>query len=307
MHGHDQHSALRREQPPRAAASAFDEVLDRVAALQQLVEVGVEHGGVQPVALEAAPQEECAAAPQYRTDDGKIEIDAGSNVRRLQTLFVKDVPEQQVVEVAAVAGYVDHFLILCYIVHALGMGDVNAVIDARPQPAQHAFQHADRRIGNIRRDFVCVAARIPARFLLCSRIAACLAGDCLAYSLRPQYLVHERTAIRQVRSDGSGAPLPEMHAQDSRDLPKGHLGIEVAGNDGTQRQRLAESQQCIPAEQQGREKLAGPAGDIPVLREQKLEHRVFFLRRPAPVDRNRNQQQLLLLGVGRRDQPTQPG
>jgi hypothetical protein len=98
-----------------------------------------------------------------------------------------------------------------------------------------------------------------------------------------------------------------MHPQDSRNLAKGDLGIEIAGNDGTQRQRLAESQQGIPAEQQGRKKLAGPAGDIPVLCEQELEHRPFFLRRPAPVDRNRNQQELLLLGVGRLDEPTQAG
>ena len=93
MHGHDQHAAPGRQQPAGAAAGALDEVLDGIAALQDLVEIGVEHGRIQSVALEAASQEERTATPQYPADDRQIEVDARRDMRCLQSLFVEDVAE----------------------------------------------------------------------------------------------------------------------------------------------------------------------------------------------------------------------
>ena len=65
-HRHRDHAALRRQQPAGARTPAFDEVLDRVTARDQLRDVLGEHRRIQRVAAEAAAQEERAAAAQQR-------------------------------------------------------------------------------------------------------------------------------------------------------------------------------------------------------------------------------------------------
>ena len=134
MHGHDQHPALGLQQPSCAAAGALDEVFDGIAALQDLVEVGIEYGRIQAVSLEAATQEERAATPKYRADDREVEVDPRGDMRRVQTLFVEDEPQQEVVKMTAMARYVDDFLVLRNLVQSVDMRDLDAVVYARPQP-----------------------------------------------------------------------------------------------------------------------------------------------------------------------------
>jgi hypothetical protein len=212
------------------------------------------------------------ATPQYRADDGDVEIDSCRNMGRVQALFVQDIAQQEIVEMTAMARYVDHLLVLRHPVQAIDMCDLDAVVDACPEPAQKSFHDPDRGVGNIRRNLLRIAARIPACLFQRGRIVAGFIGDRFAHTRRPHDLVDERAAVRQVRTDGSRAPSPKMHSQDTRDLAKRHLGIEIAGDNGAQRQRLAESQQGVASEQQGCEELPGSASDVPVLREQQLEN-----------------------------------
>ena len=67
LEGHAEQPALRRERAPAAAAAAFDEVRDREPLGEHRVQILAEHRRVQRLALEAAAQEERAAAPQQRT------------------------------------------------------------------------------------------------------------------------------------------------------------------------------------------------------------------------------------------------
>src|SRR4029077_20275266 len=63
-HGHQQHPGLRLQQPPRTAATALDEVLDRVSPAHDRGEVLHEHDRVELVAGETAANEEAASLAQ---------------------------------------------------------------------------------------------------------------------------------------------------------------------------------------------------------------------------------------------------
>ena len=69
VHGHRQHAALWRQQSSRAATPAFNEVLDRITAQQDLVQVGIEYSSIQAISFKAAAQEKRTATPQNRADD----------------------------------------------------------------------------------------------------------------------------------------------------------------------------------------------------------------------------------------------
>ena len=97
-----------------------------------LLDVGVEHCCIQTIALEAAPQEERAAAPQDAADDGQVQVDARGDVRQVQTFFIGHVTKQQVVEVTTVARHVNHFLVVGNLVEFLSMIKFDAVIHLLP-------------------------------------------------------------------------------------------------------------------------------------------------------------------------------
>src|SRR6185437_7661344 len=96
-HRHGEHPGLRLQQPARAAAAAFDEILDGVAARHDGGQVFHEDDGVEAVAAEFAADEEGAAHAQQPADDGEIEVDAGGNVRYRIAVDVDDVREQQII------------------------------------------------------------------------------------------------------------------------------------------------------------------------------------------------------------------
>ncbi len=203
------------QQAAGPAARPLDEVLDRMTALQYLVEVGIEHRGIQPIALETAPQEEGAAAPQDRPDDGNVEIDTGRDMRRVDSLLEQRVAEQQVIEMAAMAGYVDHFLGARDLVQPIDVTEFHAVVDTRPEPAQKSLDQTNRCVGDVGRDLERIVARLLARSCQRFRIVAGFVPDCLAYAGCPQYLVDERPAVGQVRANRCGTPLAKMDPKDS--------------------------------------------------------------------------------------------
>jgi hypothetical protein len=121
------------------------------------VQVFVEHRGVQRVALEGAAHEERTATAQQAADHRHVEVDPGGDVRRGQAVAKQQVRQQQVVDVAAVARHVDHFVALGDLLHAFDVVDLDAVVDLVPEPAEHHFEEADRGVGVVRGDLVAVA------------------------------------------------------------------------------------------------------------------------------------------------------
>ncbi len=78
-------------------------------------------------------------------------------MRRGQAVAEQQIGEQQIVDVAAVARHVDHFVTLGDFLHTFDVVDLDPVVDLVPEPAQHHFQKADRGVGVVRGDLVAVA------------------------------------------------------------------------------------------------------------------------------------------------------
>ncbi len=142
-HRHREHAGLRLQQAAGAAAAAFDEVLDGMAARHDGGEVFHEDDGVEPVAAELAADEEGAAHAQQPADDRQVEVDAGRDVRHRIAVDVDDVRQQQIVHVAAVAGHVDDLVALRDALESLQMPDRDPVVEAIPEPGQQALEEAD--------------------------------------------------------------------------------------------------------------------------------------------------------------------
>ena len=125
-YGHGQHAGARLEHATTAAAAAFHEIFDGKAARCNGVQIFAEHGGIQRVVTEAATHEEGAPASQNGTDNGQVQIDAGGNVRRHQAIAKHHEGQQQVIDVAAVAGHVNNFVIAGH------LGQVVHVVQTNP-------------------------------------------------------------------------------------------------------------------------------------------------------------------------------
>jgi hypothetical protein len=134
----------------------------RKAAVDHQVQVLEENRGIQRLALQLAAQEEGAGAPQDRADDRQIEVGAGGDVRHHQAAVENDVGQQQVIDMAAVAGYVDDAVAGRHRGDAVEVVHLDAVIDLVPDPGQEQREGPDHGIGVVRGDF---KGEIPRRFL----------------------------------------------------------------------------------------------------------------------------------------------
>ena len=136
VNGHRQHAALRLQQPTRAAAPAFDEILHGVPLTEHLLDVGIENRGIQAIAFERTAQEESAATTQNPADNWKIQVDARRDVGQLQPLLVGHVSEQQVVDMTTMARGVDYLFVVSHLVQLVGMVQFAAVVNPVPKPPQ---------------------------------------------------------------------------------------------------------------------------------------------------------------------------
>ena len=96
------------------------------------MQVLVENGAVQQLALETAAQEKSAATSQQTADQWQIQIDARSNMRHAKLLVVKKGREQQIVQMAAVRREIDDFTAILKAFHRLKMINPDVVVQARP-------------------------------------------------------------------------------------------------------------------------------------------------------------------------------
>src|SRR5690606_10101779 len=111
------------------------------------------NGGVELVALKGTTNKECTQPTEDRACRPEIQVDTGSDVRRHQPLVIQHVGEQQIVHVTAVARYIDNLVaVVRQLTHALGVVDVNALIEAVPRKAQDTIGETNHLVGEVRGD-----------------------------------------------------------------------------------------------------------------------------------------------------------
>ena len=268
---HRDHAALRRQQAAGARATAFDEVFDREALAEQLRHVFGKHRRVQRIGLEAAPQEESAAAAQHRADHRQVQIDAGGDVRRHDAVLVEQVTQQQVIHVAAMAGHIDDLVAGRHLLELVQVMDADAVVDAVPETGQGERQGAHHRIGIVGGDFPGEAVRLLPGFQVFALVASRLFGDGLAHRLGVEHAVHQQAPRRQVGADDGGADLAEMRPQQARHLAHGAFVRQVFAEDVAHAHARRELHAGIAAVEQDRQQAPEAADDDPVFREQHRE------------------------------------
>jgi hypothetical protein len=224
---HLQHAGLRREQAPGAAAAALDEVLDRVAALHQHLQVGGEHLWIERIALERAAQEERAALPQEPPDHRQVQVHAGRHVRHREAAVVDHVGQQQVVHVAAVARHVDDLRALARGLEPLGVQHLDAVVELRPQSGQQHVHEADEAVRVVGGDLHRVATRDLERFAAAEVPVPHLLRGGDAHAALHQRLGDHRAAVGEVRADRRRAHRAELVPHRAGDPAHGAARLET--------------------------------------------------------------------------------
>ncbi len=288
-HRHRQHAGLGLEQPAGTAAPPLDEILDGMTAGHDGREVLHEHDGVQGIAPEPAADEKGPAHAQKPADDRQVEIDSSGDVRHRVAVDVDHVREQQVIHVAAVAGNVDDLVSLRHAFQCLEMSDVDAVVQATPQPGEHRFEETHEHVRIIGRDFLGIAHRFAQRRAARNTFLPHQLRNRGTHGAGAQQPGHDRASVRQVRSDAGRASLDVQRPQSARHAAPPHRQAGFLPEETAQRDRLLELHARVAAVEQHLQHLAQARGERPVLSEQQLEPGLFPLRRPSPVHRDGHQ------------------
>ncbi len=160
-----QHPELRRQDLSGPAPTALDEELLSVPLADQVLEVLPEHGLVERITLEGAADEVRARAAEEGSERPKRHVDARRDVGRRQGVLVKDVRQDQVVEVAPVTRHQDDRVLLHGVDHPIQTAHLEPGKHARPDPVEE--ERDDREIVAVKvgGDLVEVPARLLDDFL----------------------------------------------------------------------------------------------------------------------------------------------
>ena len=288
-HRHRQHAGTRLQHAAAAAAAAFHEILNGEALGGDAVQVFVEHRRVQRVVAEAAAHEESAAPAQDGAHHRQVQVDAGGDVRRHQAIAVDHERQQQIVDVAAVAGHVNDFVVAGHLGEVVQVIQADAVIEAVPQPVEKQLQRADGGVRIVRRDLHRVAARPRQGFVLAFLVLFGGVLDRLAHRRGFHDRVGERPPVGQVRADGGFLLAAEVHAQNPRRLAH-HLVVGAALVDQlAQRHGRAELHVKVATLGQHDEEFLDKARRRPVVGEDNPPQGILFFRLAAPEHRHRHQ------------------
>ncbi|SVK50300.1 Uncharacterised protein [Acinetobacter baumannii] len=283
LDGHRQGAGFRFQQTPGAGTAAFHEVFHRVTAGEQLAEVFAEHRRVKLVALEGAADEERAQATEDRAGRPEVEVDARGDVRRHQALVIQHVGQQQIVHVAAVAGHVDDLVaVLRQLAHALGVGDVDALIQPVPGPAQHAIGQTHGFVGEVGGDLFHQRDGILLGLLVRDLLAARFVLDRFFDRFGRQQLVEQILTGRQAWAYCGQALTREVHARHARQFLRDGFIRAVFGSHAAQRNGVGEAHEAVAAEPQHGEEFLHAVQQTQVRRAV-----AFAARRAAEHDRNR--------------------
>ena len=189
---------------------------------------------------------------------------------------------------AAVAGYVDHFVTRGDLLHAFDVVDLDAVVDLVPEPAQHHFHKADRGVGVVRGDLVAVAQGLGLGFLRRDVLALGFVEDRLLDQGLIDQALDQVATVGNVRADHGGLQVAEVHPQDSLGHAHGALVTLVVIDQLTQVDRRGELHAGLAPQHDDAQQATQTSGDRPAVGEQQFPRAVFAVRRLAPEHADRN-------------------
>ncbi len=115
---HVEQPQLGQHQFTGAAAPPFDEELEVVAGFDHGLDVGVEDLGIEFAAQEPAPDEKDAGAPEDGAQGPEGEVLARGDAGGLHVMLEDQVVEDEVVQMAFMAGYEDQAALLVGLAHS---------------------------------------------------------------------------------------------------------------------------------------------------------------------------------------------
>ena len=249
LDGHRQRTGLRIEQTAGTGAAAFDEILDGIAAAEQLAKIFTEHRGVELVALKGATDEERAQAAEDRPGRPEVEVDARRDMRWHQALMIQDVGEQQIVHVAAVAGDIDNLMaVVRQLAYALGVMHVDALVQAVPGEAENAVGQADHLVREVRGNLFHQRDSVLLSLLMRNFLAARFVFHRAGNRFRGQQFIKQILAGRQTRADGGQALAGKVHPGDASQLLGDDLIGTVLIRHAAQRHGRRETHETVAAE-----------------------------------------------------------
>ena len=285
---HRQRAALGLQQAARARAPTLDEVLDRIATADQLGHVFGKHRRIQRVATETAARKERPALAQHRPDHRQIEIHPGEDVRRHHAMGVKQVGQQQVIDVAAMRRHVNHLVPRCHLLERIEMVHRHAAIDLVPERRQHERQRADHRMRIIGGDLARVAVRTPPCGGMADVVAPRLIGNGLTHRFGREHAIHERAPMRKIRPDHRGADAAEMRTQHPRHFAYCGFRLQPFLQHAAQRHRRRKLHDGVAPVEQHRKKTPETADHRPVFGEQHAKPTRLPIRRTTDENRHRH-------------------
>ena len=133
---HVHQAQLGQHQFAGAAAAPFDEKLQIVAAFDQGLDIGVEHLGIEFASQEAAPDEKGAGAPEEGAQGPEGQVLARGDAGRVHVVLEDQVVEDEVIQVAFMAGDKDQAAALAGLPHPFEAFGVkgNALEEVSGQP-----------------------------------------------------------------------------------------------------------------------------------------------------------------------------
>ncbi|OPY06768.1 MAG: hypothetical protein A4E67_01361 [Syntrophaceae bacterium PtaB.Bin038] len=153
---HGEHPVLGHDHLARPAAPPLDEELDGVAFPKHRPDVGLHHLPVDDVSAEGAADEEGAGLAEDVPEGPEHEVRPGGDEGQRDVVLVEDVGQQQVVDVAAVAGD-DHAGHAPREIPDAGEPlpvEDDAVVDIVPEPGEGLVPELDVEIAVVRRDLL---------------------------------------------------------------------------------------------------------------------------------------------------------
>jgi hypothetical protein len=205
--------------------------------------------------------------------------------------------QQQIVDMAAVAGHVDDLALLGPGLDAIDVTDGHALVETIPEPRENTLHESHEWIREVSGDLVGIgpglfhgigpAQAIDLHFPLDGRLN------------RPglQDLADHGSPMRQVGADGGHPLATEMDPQDARELADGPFRRQALGDQLADGDRGADLHHDVTPVDDDHEKLAQGAADGPVVGQKQFQGGPRFLRRTAPEYRHGNDTDVVGLPV----------
>ena len=147
---------------------------------------------------------------------------------------------------AAVAGHINNFMpVMRQLANALGVMDVNALIEAVPCKAQDAVRKTDHLIGEVRGNLFHQRNGVLLCFFMRNLFTARFVFNSTGDRFGSQQLVEEILTRRKARANGGQTLTSEMHARHARQFLRDDLIGAVLVGHPAQRDGRGEAHKAV--------------------------------------------------------------